>query len=92
MPLLVSGVNAEIIASDLAAVDQFCQLIARLDAAGPAVGVLVDAKLIEGGRIDPVEPVGDIAQLQRAAFPDGWCDGPNGRRGEKRQRNNQENS
>ena len=66
----------EVVAAHGAPADQFCQLIARLDTAGPAVGMLVDAELIEGGRIDAVETVGDVAQLQRAAVTDGWGGGP----------------
>ena len=87
-PLLVSGVDAEIIAAHGAAADQFGQLIARLDAAGPAVGMFVDAELIEGGRIDAVEPVGDIAQLQRAAVADGWGGGPGLGSGERYEQRN----
>src|SRR6266568_1992826 len=65
------GVDAQIIAVHRASADQFCQLIARFDAAGPAIGVFVDAELIECRRIDPVEPVGHVAQLERAAVADG---------------------
>ena len=69
MPFLVGGVDAEIVAAHLAAADQLGQLIARLDAAGPAVGVLVDAELIEGGGIDAVEPVGHIARAAACCRP-----------------------
>ena len=75
-PFLVGGIGTEIVAADLLAADQFCQLIARLDTAGPAIGVLVDAELVDGRDIDAVEPVGDIAKLKRAAIPD---DGGGGR-------------
>ena len=47
VPLLVGGIGAEIVAANLLAAGQFCQLIARLDATGPHVGVLVDAELVE---------------------------------------------
>ena len=69
-PFLVGGVGAEIVAAHLAIADQFRQLIAGLDAAGPDVGVFVDAELVDGRRIDAVEPKGDITQLQRAAIAD----------------------
>ena len=47
----------------------------------PAVGVFVDAELVERGGVDPVEPVGHVAQLQRAGIPDGCRGGPHlGRR------------
>ena len=68
-PLLVGGIHAEIVAAHLLAAGQLRQLIARLDAAGPDVGVLVDAELVERRRVDAVEPVGDIADLKRAAIP-----------------------
>ena len=48
-PFLESGIGAEIVAANLFAVDQPGQLVARLDAAGPPVGILVDAELIDGG-------------------------------------------
>ena len=76
MPFLVGGIRAEIVAADLLAAEQFAQLIARLDSTGPHVSVLVDAELVDGRDIDAVEPVGDIAQLKRAAIPD---DGGGGR-------------
>src|SRR4029079_11297550 len=69
-PFLVDRIRAKIVAADLFAIDQLAQLIACLDPAGPAIGVLVDAELIDRGRIDAVETVGDIAELKRAAIPD----------------------
>ena len=75
MPLLVGGIGAEILAAHLAVVDQLGQLIADLDAAGPGVGVLVDADLVERGRIDAVKPVGHIGQLKGAPIPDGRAGG-----------------
>ncbi len=67
-PFLVLGIGAEIAAADLLAVDQLCQLVARLDAAGPGVGVFVDAHLVDGRRVDAVEAEGVAAcKLQRAA-------------------------
>ena len=94
MPFLVGGIGAEIVAADLLAADQFGQLIARLDAAGPDVGVLVDAELVDGRDIDAVEPVGDIAELKRAAIPDDGGGGRTlaGRKYDRQQRCNQKNS
>ena len=51
-------------------------MIARRDTAGPAIGMLVDAELVDGRNIDAVEPVGEVAKLKRAAIPD---DGGGGR-------------
>ena len=69
-PFLVGGVRAEIVAAHLAIADEFRQLIAGLDAAGPDVGVFVDAELVIRRRVDAVEPIGDVTQLQRAAIAD----------------------
>ena len=63
---LVGGIGTEVVAADLFAADQFGQLIARLDTAGPAIGVFVDAELIDGRDIDAVQPVGEWRKL--AAF------------------------
>ena len=46
------------------------ELVAGLDAAGPGIGVVVDADLVEFGRVDAVEPVGDVAELDRIGVPD----------------------
>jgi hypothetical protein len=67
MTLLGNFVDAEIIAMHGAAVDQLCQLVARVDAAAPGIGVVVDAGLVEFGRVDAVEPVGDVAELDGVA-------------------------
>src|SRR5262245_768057 len=75
-PFLVGGVGTEVVAADLLAVDQLGQLIARLDPAGPAISVLVNAELVDGRDIDAVEAVGNVAELKRAAVPD---DGGGGR-------------
>ena len=80
MSFLEVGVDAEIVAAHLTVADQFCQLVARGRAAGPGVGVLVDAYLVEGRRLDAVEAIGDAAELQIAAIPDGCARGePRGR-------------
>ena len=63
MPLLGGGVIAQIFTMDLAAPDQANQLIARFDAACPAVGVIIDADLVKCRRVDAVEPVGRIGEL-----------------------------
>src|ERR1700730_1447746 len=76
MPLFVGGIGAQILTMDLAAANQACELIARLDAAGPGVGVLIDAHLVECWRIHPVEPVSDIGELKGAAIPDHCASGP----------------
>jgi hypothetical protein len=80
--------------SDLLAADQLGNLIARLDTAGPAIGVLVDAELVDGGDIDAVEPVGEVAKLKRAAIPDDGGGGRTlaGRKYDREQRRNQKNS
>ena len=64
------GAEPQILAAHLAAADQAGQLIARLDAAGPGVGMLVDADLVERRRVDAVEPVGHIGELKGAAVLD----------------------
>ena len=74
-PLLEGGIGAEIVAAHLLAADQLCQLIARGGAAGQGVGVLVDAHLVEGGRLDAVEAKGRAGELHIAAIPDGCARG-----------------
>ena len=93
-PLLEARIRAKVIAADLLAGDQLAQLIARLDPAGPAIGILVDTELIDGGHIDAVEPIGDVAQLNRAAIPDDGGGGHTlaGREDDRQQRCNQKNS
>ena len=75
MPAPVRG-QPEILAADRAAADQFDQLVARFDAAGPCVGVLVDAHLVELRRIDAVEPIGHAGQLKGAAVLDDRAGSP----------------
>ena len=70
MPFPEVPVRTEILAVDRASADQFCQLVARIDAAAPGIGVVVDAHLVELRRIDAVEPVGEIAKLDGVAVPD----------------------
>ena len=60
------------------AADQFGQLIARVDAAGPGIGVIVDADLVQLRRIDAVEPVGDVAELDGVGVPHDRAGGPAG--------------
>src|SRR5664279_4669781 len=55
VPLGEGLVGSEILAMDAARADQFCQLVARLDAAGPGIGMVVDAYLVEFRRVDPVK-------------------------------------
>ena len=67
-------VGSEIIAVNRASADQPGELIARIDPAAPGVGVIVDAHLVELGRIDAVEPVGHLAKLNGMAVADhGAC-------------------
>src|SRR5262245_9435271 len=75
---LLRLVKTEIVAANTAAVDQLGQLVARVDAAGPGIGMIVDAGLVELRRVDAVELVGDVAELDGVAIPD---DGVRGRRG-----------
>jgi hypothetical protein len=63
-------VRPVIVAMYLAAADQLRELLARLGAAAPGVGVIVDAVLVELRRVDAVEPVGDAAELDGIAVPD----------------------
>ena len=63
--------GADIVAAHGASADQLGQLVAGLDAAGPGIGVVIDADLVQLGRVDAVEPVGDVAELDRVAVPDG---------------------
>jgi hypothetical protein len=58
---------SDIVAAHGALVDQLGQLVARLDTAGPGIGVIVDADLVQFGRVDAVEPVGDVAELDGIA-------------------------
>ena len=46
-------VRTEIVAMNRLAANQLGQLVARLDAAGPGIGVIVDADLVEFRRIEP---------------------------------------
>ena len=69
VPLLV-GTRAQVLAAHLAVANQLGELLAGLDAAGPGVGMLVDADLVQFRGVDAVEPVGHIAQLKGAAIPD----------------------
>ena len=55
---------------DRPAADQLGELVARIDAAAPGIGVIVDADLVELRRVDAVEPVGDVAELDGVAVPD----------------------
>jgi hypothetical protein len=50
-------------------------LIARFNAAGPCVGMLVDADLVQLRRVDSVEPVRHAGYLDRAAIPDNRAGG-----------------
>jgi hypothetical protein len=50
-------------------------LIARFNAASPCVGVLIDAHLVELRRIDSVEPVRHIGQLNGATVPNDRASG-----------------
>src|SRR6185437_14789089 len=50
-------VRAAILASHHMAADQFCKLIAGVDAAAPGIGLVVDAGLVEFRRVDAGEPV-----------------------------------
>ena len=78
MPLLGGGVRAAILAAHDMAADQFRQLVAGVDAAAPGIGMVVDAGLVELRRIDAVEAVGDIGQLDGVAVLD---DGVGGQAG-----------
>ena len=68
--LLRRLVDAEIIAAHVAAVDEPGELIARVDTAAPGIGMIVDAGLVELRRIDAVEAIGDVAELDGVAVVD----------------------
>ncbi len=61
------------------AADEFCQLVTRVDAAAPGLGMIVDADLVELRRVDAVEPVGGFGELDRVAVPDDRVRGRAGR-------------
>jgi hypothetical protein len=70
-----------VVAIHRTAANQLHELIACRDAAAPGIGVVVDAVLVEFGRIDAIEPIGDIIEMDRIAVPhdrvcgEGWaCD------------------
>src|ERR1700730_5798322 len=67
MALPVALVGAEIVATDGSAASQFCQLLTGFDTAGPGIGLVVDVGLVEFRRIDAVEPVSHLAQLDGVA-------------------------
>jgi hypothetical protein len=54
---------------DVAIADQLGQLVARLSAASPTVGVIVDTDLVRRRDIDPAEPVGHPANVDGTAIP-----------------------
>jgi len=60
MSFFVGCTQAEVLTAHLAAVNQVGQLIPGLNAAGPWVGMLVDAYLVQLRRVDSVEPVSHI--------------------------------
>jgi hypothetical protein len=69
------------------AADQLGQLVAGVEPAGPRVGLIVDAELIELRRIDAVEMIDGIAKLERVAIPDDRARGfSRSRRHEKAER------
>ena len=70
MAFLEGLVGTEIVAAHSASLDQLGQLVSRFDAAGPGIGVVVDAHLIDFRRVDAIEPVGDLAELNGVAIPD----------------------
>jgi len=70
VPLFIRRVSSQILTADLAISDQLYELIAGLDAAGPAVGMGIDAKLVDCRYVDAVEPIGYGTELKRAAVSD----------------------
>ncbi|MGY3080523.1 hypothetical protein ACVWZZ_006931 [Bradyrhizobium sp. LM6.10] len=70
MPLAEALFGADIVATHGSLADQLRELVAGLDAAGPGIGVIVDADLIQLGRVDAVEAVGDVAELDGVAVAD----------------------
>ncbi len=73
MPALVRASPRS--ATDRTVADQFDQLVARFDAAGPGPRAR-DAHLVELGRIDAVEPVGHAGHLDGAAVLDDRAGSP----------------
>jgi hypothetical protein len=59
-----------ILAPNLAAANQADQLITGIDPARPCVGVVIDADLVDWGRIDAIEPVSCVADVDGAAVAD----------------------
>ncbi len=61
------------------------QFVARGDAAGPALAGMVEAKLVDRGRIDPAQTEAAIADLDLIALDNFWNAGDVGRLGQRRQ-------
>ena len=66
MPFSGGLVRAETV-HHRAAADDVDQRVAGVEAAGPGIGLVVDAGLIEIGRVRALEPIGDVAELNRVA-------------------------
>src|SRR4029077_8085666 len=66
-------------------VDMLDQFVTRRDAAGPALAIIVEAKLIHRRRVDTTQPDAAIADLHLVAFADLWHAGDVGRVRELRQ-------
>lgn len=76
MPFPVAGIGTQILAVDLVAADQARQMIARRNTASPGIGVFVDAYLVEFRRINAVEPVSHVGELNGASVPDDRAGSP----------------
>ncbi len=57
VPLIVGGVRAQVFAPDVAVADQGGQLVPRLGAARPTVGMVVDADLVRRRNVNSAEPM-----------------------------------
>ena len=75
-PFAGRWVGAEVPAANLAPGRQSGQPVAGFHAAGPGIGMIVDADLVELRRIDAVKPVRRAGKLDGAAVLDDGFGGP----------------
>src|SRR6266404_7873511 len=82
MSFFVGCTKTEVLTAHLAATDQVRKLIAGFNPAGPRVGMLVDAYLVQLRRVNSIESVGHTPYLDRTAILDDRAGGPALARGE----------
>src|SRR3974390_2331444 len=69
-PFLVGRSGTEIVAAHVAAADKLGELVARIDAARPGIGMVVNADLVDCGCLDAGEPIRHLANINGPAVPD----------------------